>query len=53
MEEKEQKDFYFDQSGIITTKLGITQVPAVVKQNNKQLLIKEIWLEEGKRNESN
>jgi conjugal transfer pilus assembly protein TraW len=37
---------YFDQYGHISKKLGIKQVPAVVAQEGKQLLIQEIKLEE-------
>jgi conjugal transfer pilus assembly protein TraW len=38
--------FYFDQEGLITKKLGVKQVPAVISQDGKQLLIQEIKLEE-------
>jgi conjugal transfer pilus assembly protein TraW len=38
------KDVYFDQGGIITTKLGIKQVPAIVTQEGKKLKISEIKL---------
>lgn len=37
-------DFYFDQSGVLTLKLGIEQVPALVYQKGKKLEIKEFDL---------
>ncbi len=40
--------FYFDQYGHISKKLGIEQVPAVIRQDGKGLLIKEIKLKEEK-----
>ena len=33
---------YFDQSGVLTRKLGITQVPARVSQKEKMLLVEEL-----------
>lgn len=38
------KWFYFDQGGALTRKLGITQVPALVRQAGAQLLIEEILI---------
>ncbi len=35
---------YFDQAGIITEKFGISQVPAVMGQQGKVLIIKEVKL---------
>ena len=39
---------YFDQSGTLTKKFGIGQVPARVSQQDKVLLIEELILEGGK-----
>lgn len=33
---------YFDQKGALTSRLGITQVPAIVKQEGRQLRIEEV-----------
>jgi len=44
LEKQEKKDFYFDQGGSLTAKLGIKAVPAVVSQHEKSLLIREIKL---------
>lgn len=41
---KHHTRFYFDQKGIMTLKLGITQVPAVVTQNGAKLRIEEVVL---------
>jgi conjugal transfer pilus assembly protein TraW len=38
---KRQRRFYFDQSGTLTTKFGITSVPAVVEQSGRELRITE------------
>lgn len=38
---------YFDQRGILTKKLGITHVPAVVSQDKLQLRVEEIHLNGG------
>lgn len=51
----EQKDgsfFYFDQGGVISSKLGITTVPSIVRQdpNNAQILIEEVAINELKQN---
>ena len=48
IEEKLNIRIYFDQEGKITSQLGITQVPAVVIQENKHLRIREIKLESKK-----
>ncbi len=37
-----KKRFYFDQEGILTSKLQITQVPAIMQQNGKELIIREL-----------
>lgn len=42
-----QKPVYFDQHGFLTKKLGITQIPALVTQEEKALKIEEIYLSEG------
>lgn len=38
----EQRRFFFDQSGTLTTKLGIHAVPAVVEQRGRVLAIREL-----------
>ena len=48
LEDELQTRIYFDQEGKITSQLGITQVPAVVIQENKHLRIREIKLESKK-----
>ena len=40
LQRKEKIWIYFDQGGILTSKLGITQVPALVVQEGLQLKIK-------------
>jgi conjugal transfer pilus assembly protein TraW len=42
---------YFDQSGVLVKKLGISQVPARVSQNDKVLLVEEISPQEKKNGE--
>jgi len=42
-----EKPVFFDQGGVITTKLEIKAVPAVVEQEGKHLKISEIYLKEG------
>ncbi len=42
---KNNTRFYFDQKGIMTLKLGITQVPAIVTQYGSKLRIEELVLE--------
>jgi conjugal transfer pilus assembly protein TraW len=36
-----QLSVYFDQQGVLTTKFGITQVPALVSQEGMRLRIDE------------
>lgn len=38
---KRQRRFYFDQAGTLTTKFGITAVPAVVEQAGKAMRVTE------------
>lgn len=40
-----ERPFYFDQQGVLVKKLGIKQVPAVVKQSGLALEISEIAME--------
>lgn len=42
LEEIHSRRFYFDQLGLLTKKLGITQVPATVSQEGDQLKIEEV-----------
>jgi conjugal transfer pilus assembly protein TraW len=44
LSKKYKRDFYFDQNGSISKKLGITQVPALVTQNGLKLRIEELVL---------
>ena len=44
LEEQEGRPIYFDQSGFLTTKLEIKNIPARVTQENNQLKIEEIPL---------
>ncbi|RYE12019.1 MAG: type-F conjugative transfer system protein TraW [Rickettsiales bacterium] len=44
LSKKYKQDIYFDQGGTYTSKLGITQVPAIVSQEGSRLMIKEIKL---------
>ena len=39
-----KKAFYFDQGGALTEKLGITEVPSLVRQQEKHLVIETIPL---------
>lgn len=39
--------YYFDQQNALTSKFGITQVPALVSQKGNKLLIEEILLGDG------
>lgn len=41
----EQRRFYFDQSGTLTTKLGIHAVPAVVEQRGRVLAVRELVIQ--------
>lgn len=45
LEETHGRRFYFDQLGLLTKKLGITQVPATVSQEGDQLKIEEVKIE--------
>lgn len=42
-----QEEVFFDQQGLITTKLKIEHVPALVTQEDKRLKIEEVSLKEG------
>ncbi|TVV74644.1 type-F conjugative transfer system protein TraW [Sphingomonas solaris] len=44
----EQRRFYFDQQGALTRRLGIRAVPALVQQQGRALLIRELVLPNGK-----
>jgi conjugal transfer pilus assembly protein TraW len=44
-----EKPVFFDQGGVITTKLGIRTVPAVVEQEGSKLKISEIHLKEASK----
>ena len=44
LQEKTTRAIFFDQAGILTRKFGITQVPAVVSQEDLQLKIEEVVL---------
>ncbi|MEO0347726.1 MAG: type-F conjugative transfer system protein TraW [Pseudomonadota bacterium] len=44
LQERYHIPFYFDQSGVISNKFGLQQVPAIVKQQGKKLLINEVKL---------
>lgn len=39
-----KKAFYFDQGGALTEKLGITEVPSLIRQEEKHLVIETILL---------
>lgn len=41
---KHSAQFYFDQSGYLTSKWGIQQLPAIVKQEGRMLSVEEIKL---------
>ncbi len=45
LEETHGRRFYFDQLGLLTKKLGITQVPAIVSQEGHLLKIEEVQIE--------
>ncbi|OJX11907.1 MAG: type-F conjugative transfer system protein TraW [Caedibacter sp. 37-49] len=45
LEETYSRRFYFDQLGLLTKKLGISQVPARVSQDGVQLKIEEVQIE--------
>ncbi len=44
LEKAHKRSFYFDQGGVLTQKLGINEVPSLVSQEDKHLLIKTIPL---------
>ena len=44
LSEKLNLPVYFDQSGVLVKKLGITQVPSRVSQKDKTLVIDEVEL---------
>lgn len=45
LEEAHSRRFYFDQLGLLTKKIGITQLPAKVFQEGVQLKIEEVQIE--------
>lgn len=44
----EQRRFYFDQSGTLTTKFGVRAVPAVIEQAGRTLRVSEIVIPKAK-----
>ncbi|WP_374942085.1 type-F conjugative transfer system protein TraW [Sphingomonas sp.] len=44
----EQRRFYFDQSGTLTTKFGVRAVPAVIEQAGRTLKVSEITIPKAK-----
>lgn len=44
VEEKHGIDVYFDQGGVLTKQLGISQVPAVMSQEGQRLKIREVYI---------
>jgi conjugal transfer pilus assembly protein TraW len=44
LKHKDEIQFYFDQEGVLTNKLGIKHVPAIVNQDGLKLRIKEVLL---------
>ena len=44
LEKAHKRSFYFDQGGVLTQKLGINEVPSLVSQEDKHLLIEIIPL---------
>lgn len=44
----EQRRFYFDQSGTLTTKFGVRAVPAVIEQAGRALRVSEIVISRAK-----
>lgn len=46
LDEQYEPSFYFDQAGTLTQKFGIQQVPCIVRQAGKKLMISEIKLQE-------
>ena len=49
IQRKEKVWIYFDQQGVLTTKLGIKAVPAIVEQSGLRLEITELGAEEWKK----
>ena len=49
IQRKEKVWIYFDQQGVLTTKLGIKAVPAIVEQSGLRLKITELGEEEWKK----
>ncbi len=49
IQRKEKVWIYFDQQGVLTTKLGIKAVPAIVEQSGLRLKITELGKEEWKK----
>jgi len=45
LEKAHKRSFYFDQGDVLTEKLGITEVPSLVSQEGKHLLIESIPVE--------
>lgn len=43
-----QRRFYFDQEGTLTSRFGIEHTPALVEQSGKLLIVREVALKEGK-----
>ncbi|MDR0774377.1 MAG: hypothetical protein LBE72_03600 [Rickettsia sp.] len=39
------REVYFDQAGVLTTKFKIKQVPAIIQQEGKVLRIKEVKID--------
>ena len=46
IQRKEKVWMYFDQQGVLTTKLGIKAVPALVEQSGRRLKVTEVGKEE-------
>ncbi len=46
-----QRRFFFDQSGVLTTKFGIVHTPAIVRQRGNVLEVREVVIKRG-RNEA-
>lgn len=44
-----QKRFYFDQGGALIKKFKIQQVPAVISQDGKRLLVEELLVKENRK----
>jgi conjugal transfer pilus assembly protein TraW len=46
-----QRQLFYDQKGVLTTRFGLTAVPTVITQQGKSLLISEILLSRSKDHE--